>query len=127
MKFFLFVFTVFAFSQTTFGQVKNKKENPNESRKTQITPHKDLSPLNLPETYTFTGNGSWSTKANWDANGVPPAGDAISPGSKIVINSTVPGSKCILDIPYTFPNTTNAVTLSVSAGSELVVPDLIIK
>ncbi|MEO8821028.1 MAG: hypothetical protein ABI267_07080 [Ginsengibacter sp.] len=127
MKFFLCVFIVFAFSQTTFGQAKNTKKNLNDSHKTQTTPHRDLSTLNLPETYTFTGNGNWSAASNWDTNGMPPPGDAISPGSKIVINSTNPGSKCILDIPYTFPNTTNAVTLSVNAGSELVVPDLIVK
>jgi hypothetical protein len=127
MKKIFFLLIVFAFSQITFGQASNRKENLKDSHKTQTTPHKDLSPLNLPVTYTFTGNGNWSTAANWDANGVPPAGDAISPGSKIIINSTNPGSKCILDIPYTFPNTTNAVTLSVYAGSELVVQDLNVK
>lgn len=127
MKKLLCVFIFFAFCQTTFGQAKNKKEDLKNSHTTQTTPHKNFSTLNVPETYTFIGNGNWSTATNWDANGVPPGGDAISPGSKIIINSTVPGSKCILDIPYTFPNTTNAVTLLVNTGSELVVPDLIVK
>ena len=126
MKKFLFLLIVFAFSQMSFGQVKNNKEDLNKTLKTQVAPHRILSPQNLPVVYTFTGNGNWDDGSQWDANGQPPPGDVINPGSKIIINSTIPGSQCILDIPYTIPSTTVAITLSVYTGSVLVVPDLIV-
>lgn len=124
MKKILFLLIVFAFSQTSFGQSKNKKEDLNKTPKTQVTPHRNLSPQNLPVVYTFIGNGNWSDNSNWDFNGRPPAGDQINPGSQININSDVAGSKCILDVPYSFPSTTVPVTLTVYTGSELVVQDL---
>src|SRR6185437_691303 len=122
MKKILFLLIVVAFGQASFAQSKNKKEDVNKTPKTQVVPHRNLSPQNLPVVYTFIGNGNWSTPSNWDANGQPPSGDAINPGSKIIINSTIPGSQCILDIPYTIPSTTDAITLSVYTGSVLVVP-----
>jgi len=126
MKKILFLLLVFAFSKTSFGQSKNKKEDLNKTLKTQVAPHRNLSPQNLPIVYTFIGNGNWDDGSNWDGNGQPPPSDEINPGSKIIINSTIPGSQCILDIPYTIPSTTVAITLSVYTGSVLVVPDLIV-
>lgn len=47
--------------------------------------------------YTFTGNGNWSSSANWFDNKIPPA--ILFPGSEIVIDPPL-GQKCILNIPY---------------------------
>jgi hypothetical protein len=46
-------------------------------------------------TYTFTGNGSWSTTANWENSQVPPA--LLPNGSTIIINPSGTG-ECILGI-----------------------------
>lgn len=81
--------------------------------------------LNLPKIYTFTGNGNWSVTSNWE-NGEVPFTD-IPPGSEIRINSLVPGGKCVLDVPFEIPNTTNTIKLIVYSGNELVVPDLIVR
>ena len=81
--------------------------------------------LNLPKIYTFIGNGNWSLTSNWE-NGEVPFSD-IPPGSEIRINSLVPGGKCILDVPFEIPNTTNTIKLTVYSGNELVVPDLIVR
>lgn len=45
-------------------------------------------------TYTFTGNGNWSSAANWDNNIVPPA--LLPKGSTIIINPSGAG-ECILE------------------------------
>lgn len=116
----LFV-TSSAFCQAT----KNKTDlkNTTKTASAQIsTPHKNL---NLPVIYTFTGNGNWDVVSNWDANGIPPVD--ITPGSEIRINSTITGAKCILNVPYTVPNTTNTIKLTVYTGNQLVVPDLIVR
>ena len=122
MKSILLVSTLF-FAQTAFCQsTKNKSELKVSSKSTStqtITPHRNL---NLPVVYTFIGNGAWSTASNWDANGVPPTD--ITPGSEIHINTQVSGGKCILDVPYEVPNTTNTIKLIVYTGNKLVVPDL---
>lgn len=122
MKSILLVSTLF-FAQTAFCQsTKNKSELKVSSKSTStqtITPHRNL---NLPVVYTFIGNGAWSTASNWDANGVPPPD--ITPGSEIHINTQVSGGKCILDVPYEVPNTTNTIKLIVYTGNKLVVPDL---
>ena len=125
MKSILLVTTLFL-SQSAFCQApKNKSElkvSPKTVSTQTTTPHRNL---NLPVVYTFTGNGNWSTVSNWDANGVPPAD--ITPGSEIHINTQVTGGKCILDVPYEVPNTTNTIKLIVYTGSQLVVPDLIVR
>jgi hypothetical protein len=37
----------------------------------------------VPKTYTFNGQGNWSTASNWDANGIPP--NPLPSGSTIII------------------------------------------
>ena len=81
--------------------------------------------VNLPKIYTFIGDGNWSLSSNWE-NGEVPLAD-IPPGSEIRINSLVPGGKCILDVPFEIPNTTNTIKLTVYSGNELVVTDLIVR
>lgn len=123
----IFLITALFLAQSAFCQSAKTKADVNNATKTAsnqtTTPHRNL---NLPVVYTFIGNGNWSTVNNWDANGVPPA-DVITPGSEIHINSQIVGAKCILDIPYTVPNTTNTIKLTVYSGNKLVVPDLIVK
>lgn len=79
-----------------------------------------MSPMNFPVVYTFTGNGNWSDATNWDSNGVPPA--VTAPNSKIIINTQVPGGKCILDVPYVVQNGTISTQLIVTTGNNLVIP-----
>ena len=122
MKSILLVSTLFL-AQTAFCQsTKNKSElkaSPKTISSQTTNPHRNL---NLPVVYTFIGNGDWSNSNNWDANGVPPPD--ITPGSEIHINTQVSGGKCILDVPYEVPNTTNTIKLIVYTGNKLVVPDL---
>ncbi len=61
-------------------------------------------------TFTFSGNGAWSTPANWSGGQVPPA--TIPAGTEVIINPTVGGS-CTLDV--------NSTTVRFSAGSKLTV------
>jgi hypothetical protein len=125
MKSILLITALFA-GQSVFCQATQNKtdlKNTTNTASTQTTtPHKNL---NIPVIYTFAGNGNWSDVNNWDANGVPPVD--ITPGSEIHINSTIIGAKCILDVPYDVPNTTNTIKLTVYTGSQLVVPDLIVR
>ncbi|MGN6249371.1 MAG: hypothetical protein ACTHNG_13545 [Ginsengibacter sp.] len=122
MKSILFITTLLV-AQTAFCQSTKNKSELKVSQKTSstqtTTPHRNL---NLPVVYTFIGDGAWSTVSNWDSNGVPPAD--ITPGSEIHINTQVSGGKCILDVPYEVPNTTNTIKLIVYSGNKLVVPDL---
>ena len=128
MKSIFLVSALFIVSQSAFCQSTKTKadlKNATKTASTQTTtPHRNL---NLPVVYTFTGNGNWSDVNNWDANGVPTPD--ITPGSEIHINSDSAntGAKCILDVPYEIPNTTNTIKLTVYTGNKLVVPDLIVK
>ncbi len=125
MKSFFLIMALFL-GQSAFCQATKNKHDLKNTTKTAATqtttPHRNL---NLPVIYTFTGNGNWSNVNNWDANGIPPVD--ITPGSEIHINSTIVGAKCILDIPYEVPNTTNTIKLTVYTGNQLVVPDLIVR
>ncbi len=73
-------------------------------------------PLDLPVTYIFTGDGNWNNPANWENNLVPPASTNL--GSEIIINN-VPGGQCLLNIPYTV---TGGTSLTILTGKSLVVP-----
>lgn len=64
-------------------------------------------------TYTFTGNGNWSTVSNWAGNAVPPAN--LPAGSAIFINPAVNG-ECIVNIPVTVPAN---CSLTVNPGKKL--------
>jgi hypothetical protein len=121
----LFLILVFATS-SVFCQASDNKEKTKTTTSTAVTPKKTPKRvLNLPVVYTFIGNGDWDDVNNWDENGVPPPD--ITPGSEIHINSLIAGGKCILNVPYEIPNTTNTIKLIVYTGNELVVPDLIVK
>jgi len=117
MKTIPVVILLFLLSAPALCQLKNAGEMDSSKSVKRI--------LNLPKIYTFTGNGNWSLASNWE-NGEVPLGD-IPPGSEIRINSLVPGGKCILDVPFEIPNTTNTIKLIVYSGSEFVVPDLIVR
>ena len=122
----IFLITALFVGQSVFCQAtKNNADLKNTTKTASAkisTPHKNL---NLPVIYTFKGNGAWSNVNNWDANGIPPVD--IPPGSEIHINTQVSGGKCVLDVPYDVPNTTNTVKLIVYTGNQLVVPDLIVR
>ncbi len=122
----IFLVAVLFLAQSAFCQSAKTKTDVKTTSKTAsaqtTTPHKNL---NIPVIYTFIGNGAWSNVNNWDSNGIPPVD--ITPGSEIHINSQIAGSKCILDVPYDVPNTTNTIKLTVYTGSKLVVPDLIVR
>ena len=122
----IFLITAFFLAQSAFCQSTKTKADLKTTTKTAstqtTTPHRNL---NLPVIYTFIGNGNWSNVNNWDANGIPPVD--ITPGSEIRINSPISGAKCVLDVPYEVPNTTNTIKLTVYTGNQLVVPDLIVR
>lgn len=58
-------------------------------------------------TYTFTGNGNWSTIANWASSNKPPA---ILPSNGRVVISPAGTGECILDVEQHIP-----------AGGELII------
>ncbi|HSN09088.1 MAG TPA: hypothetical protein VLS85_08620 [Hanamia sp.] len=122
----IFLVTALFLVQSAFCQSTKTKAAVNNTTKTpsnqNTPPHRNL---NLPVIYTFIGNGNWSDVNNWDANGIPPVD--ITPGSEIRINSSITGAKCVLDVPYEVPNTTNTIKLTVYTGNKLVVPDLIVR
>ena len=121
----IFLVTALILAQSVFCQsAKTKAAVSNTTKTASNQTHRNL---NLPVIYTFTGNGNWSDVNNWDANGIPPVD--ITPGSEIRINSDSAntGAKCILDVPYEVPNTTNTIKLTVYTGNKLVVPDLIVR
>ncbi len=63
-------------------------------------------------TFTFNGNGAWTTPSNWAGGVVPPA--TIPAGTEVIINPAA-GGACLLNVsesPVTF-----------SAGSKLTVAD----
>ena len=72
--------------------------------------------LDLPVTYTFTGNGNWDNPANWENNLVPPQPTNL--GSEIIINN-ITGGQCLLNIPYTV---TPGTSLTILTSKTLVVP-----
>lgn len=113
------------FAQSAFCQSSKPKADLKKPRITSQQSNKPHRNLNVPVIYTFIGNGPWSDAGNWDGNGIPPS--EIAAGSEIRINSQVSGAKCILDIPYEIPNTTNTIKLTVYTGNQLVVPELIVK
>lgn len=65
--------------------------------------------------YTFTGNGLWTTAANWSNSTVPPA--ILPAGSQIIINP-MPNGQCVLNTPQTIQA---GATLSVNASKNFVV------
>lgn len=126
MKNIFLMSVLFFVVQTAICQV-SKTENKLKIAPSPTSAHSKTPKrvLNLPVVYTFIGNGNWDVTANWQDGMVPPPD--ISPGSEIHINSPIPGAKCILNVPYEIPNTTNTIKLIVYTGNQLVVPDLIVK
>ena len=112
-------------AQSAFCQSSDNRKEVKKTSSTASSIKTSKRVLNLPKVYTFIGNGNWDDAANWDSNGIPPG--EISPGSEIHINSLIPGAKCILNVPYEIPNTTNTIKLIVYTGNQFVVPDLIVK
>lgn len=62
--------------------------------------------------FTFTGNGNWSTAANWSNSLVPPA--TLPHGSQIIINPGGTG-ECVLDIQQ---RVSSAASVTVQAGKK---------
>jgi len=67
-------------------------------------------------TYTFIGNGNWSTSSNWLGNKVPPL--TLPAGDAIIINHTV-GGNCVLDVTE---HIAAGATLTINTGKNLLVP-----
>ncbi len=125
MKKILFIAILFVVSEMSFSQAKTKSENLKSPEKTETNatiPQRIFSPLNIANVYTFIGNGNWSNLSNWDSNGIPPTPTNL--GSEIRIHSTIPGAKCVLDVPYTVDAGTNPTKLIIYPGNNLVVIDL---
>ncbi|MEO5907864.1 MAG: hypothetical protein ABIR50_07925 [Ginsengibacter sp.] len=125
MKKILFIAILFFVSEMSFSQAKTKSENLKSSAKIETKAtisQKVFSPLNIANVYTFIGNGNWSDINNWDSNGIPLG--ITSPGSEIRIHSTIPGAKCVLDVPYIVDAGTNPTKLIIYPGNNLVVIDL---
>ncbi len=59
--------------------------------------------------FTFTGNGNWSSVANWQNNLLPPS--TLPAGSTITINPS--SGECVLDVNQTIQS---GATLNVAAG-----------
>lgn len=62
--------------------------------------------------FTFTGNGNWSTPANWSNNLVPPA--TLPHGSQIMINPSGAG-ECILNVQQ---RVSSSAAITVQAGKK---------
>lgn len=94
------------FRNSTYGYISNEKITSFITVNQQLRSF-DISAYISNEivTYVFTGNGNWSSPANWMNSMIPPA--ITNPGTEIIIDP-VSGGDCILNIPYT-----------VSAGSKL--------
>lgn len=126
MKNIFLMSVLFFMVQAAFCQVSRNENKIKSSASSTSSPTKTPKRiLNLPAIYTFIGNGNWDVRSNWDVNGIPPPD--IPSGSEIHINSQIPGAKCILNVPFEIPNTTNTIKLIVYTGNQLVVPDLIVK
>jgi hypothetical protein len=123
----IFLVAVLLFvAQSAFCQSSDTKKEIKKTGAEASSPAKNSKRVfNLPTVYTFIGNGNWDEPSNWENNLIPPAD--IAPGSEIRINSPIPGAKCILNVPYEIPNTTNTIKLIVYTGNQFVVPDLIVK
>ncbi|MEO8823286.1 MAG: hypothetical protein ABI366_06885 [Ginsengibacter sp.] len=126
MKSIFIMFVLFFMAHSAFCQVSNiKKEVKNSASPVLVQRKAPKRILNIPVVYTFIGNGNWDVAANWDSNGIPPVD--ITPGSEIRINSFIVGAKCVLNVPYEIPNTTNTIKLIVYSGNKLEVPNLTVK
>lgn len=68
-------------------------------------------------TYTFTGNGNWSTAANWSGGNKPPA---ILPNNGSIVIDPVAGGECVLDVSQTVPA---GASITVQPGKKLLVKD----
>ncbi len=115
-----------AFSQQKTATVPASptgKVSIQSSSKQSVSPTPDK-PQNLPVDYLFTGDGAWSYAGNWNNGLVPPP--TTNPGSTISIypNPNIPGSQCVLDIPYTVTPMTSFTVLS---GGSLVVTSLVVQ
>lgn len=62
--------------------------------------------------FTFTGNGNWSTAANWNNSLVPPTN--LPHGSQIIINPTGTG-ECVLDVQQ---KVSSSAAITVQAGKK---------
>jgi CubicO group peptidase (beta-lactamase class C family) len=72
--------------------------------------------------FSFTGNGNWSTAANWNNSLMPPP--TLPHGSQIIINPTGTG-ECVLDVQQRI---SSAASLTVQTGKRLkIVGNLVIQ
>jgi len=62
--------------------------------------------------YVFTGNGNWSSAANWQNAAVPPA--VLHNGKHIIINPAADG-ECVLDVSQTIAT---GATITIAAGKK---------
>jgi CubicO group peptidase (beta-lactamase class C family) len=62
--------------------------------------------------FTFTGNGNWSTAANWSNNLIPPS--TLPHGSQILINPSGTG-ECVLDVQQ---RVSSSAAITVQAGKK---------
>ena len=62
--------------------------------------------------FTFTGNGNWSTAANWSNGLIPPA--TLPHGSQIIINPSGTG-ECVLDV---LQKVSSAASITVQTGKK---------
>jgi hypothetical protein len=67
-------------------------------------------------TYTFTGNGNWSTPSNWSANTIPP--NRLPSASTIIINPQQ-GDSCVLNIVHKNLPGSNFI---VASGAKFIIP-----
>jgi glycosidase len=67
-------------------------------------------------TYTFIGNGNWTTAANWMYNNIPPA--TLPSGSQILI-APQPAGQCVLNTTQTI---SSGASLTVIEGKNLLIP-----
>ncbi len=67
------------------------------------------------QTYTFTGNGSWSVAANWSGNIVPPA---ALPSGAIIHISPASGDSCVL---YTAQTISPGASLIIVTGKRFII------
>jgi PKD domain len=73
-----------------------------------------VSPVNT--TYTFIGNGNWSSPSNWAGNAVPPLN---LPATNSIVINPVAGGQCVLDVSQ---QVAAGASFTVSAGKRLVIP-----
>lgn len=66
-------------------------------------------------TYTFIGNGSWTTTTNWSSNTIPPN---ILPSGSIIYISPAVGGTCVLNIAQTISQGANII---VTTGANFII------